>query len=62
MAELPRDPANVPTVRLDRENPYLRLQAVSVFVGDLDRSIDFFVSSGVIWYLTREPRQAELMG
>jgi serine phosphatase RsbU (regulator of sigma subunit)/catechol 2,3-dioxygenase-like lactoylglutathione lyase family enzyme len=44
MAELPRDPANVPTVRLDRENPYLRLQAVSVFVGDLDRSIDFFVN------------------
>jgi serine phosphatase RsbU (regulator of sigma subunit)/catechol 2,3-dioxygenase-like lactoylglutathione lyase family enzyme len=44
MAELPRDPANVPTVRLDRENPYLRLQAVNVFVGDLDRSIDFFVN------------------
>src|SRR5271170_3578217 len=44
MAELPRDPANVPTVRLDRENPYLRLQAVSVFVHNLDRSIDFFVN------------------
>jgi len=44
MAELPRDPANVPTVRLDRENSYLRLQAVSVFVSDLDRSIDFFVN------------------
>jgi serine phosphatase RsbU (regulator of sigma subunit)/catechol 2,3-dioxygenase-like lactoylglutathione lyase family enzyme len=43
MHDLPRDPANVPTVRLDRGNPYLRLQAVSVFVGDLDRSIDFFV-------------------
>jgi serine phosphatase RsbU (regulator of sigma subunit)/catechol 2,3-dioxygenase-like lactoylglutathione lyase family enzyme len=44
MHDLPRDPANVPTVRLDRGNPYLRLQAVSVFVGDLDRSIDFFVN------------------
>jgi serine phosphatase RsbU (regulator of sigma subunit)/catechol 2,3-dioxygenase-like lactoylglutathione lyase family enzyme len=43
MPDLPRDPANVPTVRLDRENPYLRLQAVSVFVHDLDRSIHFFV-------------------
>jgi phosphoserine phosphatase RsbU/P len=43
MHDLPRDPANVPMVRLDRGNPYLRLQAVSVFVGDLDRSIDFFV-------------------
>jgi serine phosphatase RsbU (regulator of sigma subunit) len=44
MATLQRDPANVPAVRLDRENPYLRLQAVSVFVHDLDRSIDFFVN------------------
>ncbi len=43
MAELPRDPANVSSVRLDRENPYLRLQAVTVFVHDLDRSLVFFV-------------------
>jgi serine phosphatase RsbU (regulator of sigma subunit)/catechol 2,3-dioxygenase-like lactoylglutathione lyase family enzyme len=44
MGTLQHDPANVPTVRLDRENPYLRMQAVSVFVHDLDRSIDFFVN------------------
>ncbi|MGC2764252.1 MAG: VOC family protein, partial [Candidatus Acidiferrum sp.] len=43
MGQLSHDPSNVPTVRLDRENPYLRLQAVTVFVRNLDRSIDFFV-------------------
>jgi serine phosphatase RsbU (regulator of sigma subunit) len=44
MGQLSHDPANVPSVRLDRENPYLRLQAVNVFVRNLDRSIDFFVN------------------
>jgi serine phosphatase RsbU (regulator of sigma subunit)/catechol 2,3-dioxygenase-like lactoylglutathione lyase family enzyme len=29
-------------VRLDREDPYLRLQGVTVFVRDLDRSLEFF--------------------
>jgi serine phosphatase RsbU (regulator of sigma subunit)/catechol 2,3-dioxygenase-like lactoylglutathione lyase family enzyme len=31
-------------VRLDRQDPYLRLQSVSIFVRDLDRSVDFFVN------------------
>lgn len=31
-------------VRLDRQNPYLRLQSVTVFVRDLDRSLDFYVN------------------
>ena len=31
-------------VRLDRQDPYLRLQSVTVFVRDLDRSLDFFVN------------------
>src|SRR5580704_16906648 len=44
MGQLSHDASNVPTVRLDRENPYLRLQAVTVFVRNLDRSIDFFVN------------------
>ena len=44
MADSNREAANVPTVRLDSQTPYLRLQAVSVFVHDLDRSIDFFVN------------------
>lgn len=31
-------------VRPDRQDPYLRLQSVTVFVRDLDRSIDFYVN------------------
>lgn len=31
-------------VRLDRQDPYLRLQSVIVFVRDLDRSLDFYVN------------------
>ena len=31
-------------MRLDRQNPYLRLQSVTVFVRDLDRSLNFFVN------------------
>ena len=37
--DLPFDSA----VRLDRQDPYLRLQSVTIFVSDLDRSIDFYV-------------------
>ncbi len=29
-------------VRLDRQNPYLRIDAVNVYVRDLDRSLDFY--------------------
>jgi serine phosphatase RsbU (regulator of sigma subunit) len=32
------------TVRLDRQNPYLRIDAVNVFVRDQDRSLEFYVS------------------
>jgi serine phosphatase RsbU (regulator of sigma subunit)/catechol 2,3-dioxygenase-like lactoylglutathione lyase family enzyme len=32
------------TVRLDRQNPYLRVDAVNVFVRDLDRSLDFYLN------------------
>jgi serine phosphatase RsbU (regulator of sigma subunit) len=32
------------TVRLDRQNPYLRIDAVNVFVRDLDRSLDFYLN------------------
>ncbi len=31
-------------VRLDRQNPYLRVDAVNVFVRDLDRSLDFYLN------------------
>src|SRR5215471_10291860 len=30
-------------VRLDRTDPYLRLQSVTIYVRDLDRSLDFYV-------------------
>src|ERR1700739_1192467 len=32
-----------PPLRLDRRDPYLRLQNVTLFVGDQDRSLNFFV-------------------
>src|SRR3974390_2153251 len=31
-------------VRLDRQDPYLRVQSVTIFVRDLDRSLDFYVN------------------
>ncbi len=44
MGNLRRDfLANSP-IRLDSQDPYLRLQSVSIFVRDLDRSVDFFVN------------------
>jgi phosphoserine phosphatase RsbU/P len=33
-----------PAVRLDRQNPYLRLDCVNIFVRDLNRSLDFYVN------------------
>ena len=41
MAGSPYELADGPAVRLDRRDPYLRLQSVTVFVRDLDRSVDF---------------------
>jgi serine phosphatase RsbU (regulator of sigma subunit)/catechol 2,3-dioxygenase-like lactoylglutathione lyase family enzyme len=32
------------SVRLDRQNPYLRIDAVNVFVRDQDRSLDFYLN------------------
>jgi len=37
-------PPDDAAVRLDRQDPYLRLQSVTVFVRDLDRSLDFYVN------------------
>jgi len=39
----PRDPFLETPVRLDRRDPYLRLQSVTVFVRDLDRGACFYV-------------------
>ena len=35
---------SVASVRLDRQNPYLRIDAVNVYVRDLDRSLDFYLN------------------
>jgi len=37
-----RDDAHHSGVRLDRQNPYLRIDAVNVFVRDQDRSLEFY--------------------
>jgi catechol 2,3-dioxygenase-like lactoylglutathione lyase family enzyme len=44
MGDTPSDPrADQFSVRLDRQNPYLRVQAVNVFVRDQDRSLRFYL-------------------
>jgi serine phosphatase RsbU (regulator of sigma subunit)/catechol 2,3-dioxygenase-like lactoylglutathione lyase family enzyme len=40
-----RDPFDESAVRPDRSSPYLRLQSVTIFVRDLDRSVDFYVNT-----------------
>ena len=42
MSSVTRESADGFTVRLDRENPYLRLQSVIVFVRDLEQSLEFY--------------------
>jgi serine phosphatase RsbU (regulator of sigma subunit)/catechol 2,3-dioxygenase-like lactoylglutathione lyase family enzyme len=37
------DFAEESAVRLDRQNPYLRLQSITIYVRDLDRSVKFYV-------------------
>jgi serine phosphatase RsbU (regulator of sigma subunit) len=44
MAGSPHEWVDGPTVRLDRRDPYLRLQSVTIYVRDLDRSLDFYAN------------------
>jgi serine phosphatase RsbU (regulator of sigma subunit)/catechol 2,3-dioxygenase-like lactoylglutathione lyase family enzyme len=44
MGNAPREVLEDAAVRLDRQSLYLRLQSVTVFVRDLQRSLDFFVN------------------
>jgi serine phosphatase RsbU (regulator of sigma subunit) len=39
----PREWVDGSVVRLDRQDPYLRLQSVTIYVRDLDRSLDFYL-------------------
>jgi len=43
MPRRPKDPAEQPAIRLDRENPYLRVLCVNVYVRDQDKSLRFYV-------------------
>jgi phosphoserine phosphatase RsbU/P len=43
MGSSSRKQLDASTIRLDRQDPYLRLQSVTVFVRDLDRSVNFYV-------------------
>jgi serine phosphatase RsbU (regulator of sigma subunit)/catechol 2,3-dioxygenase-like lactoylglutathione lyase family enzyme len=43
MGNSPREWADGTAVRLDRQDPYLRLQSVTVFVRDLEQSLSFYL-------------------
>ena len=44
MENRPRDGLDGSPVRLDRQDPYLRIQSVAIYVRDLDRSLNFYVN------------------
>ena len=43
MASSPREWLDETVVRLDRQDPYLRLQSITIFVRDLERSLSFYI-------------------
>ena len=43
MANSPREWTDGSSVRLDRQDPYLRLQSVTIYVRDLDQSLSFYL-------------------
>ena len=43
MADSPQEWVDGSAVRLDRQDPYLRLQSITICVRDLDRSLSFYV-------------------
>ncbi len=43
MSDSPREWVDGSAVRLDRQDPYLRLQSVTIYVRDLDRSLNFYL-------------------
>ena len=61
MAGSPIEWAEGSAVRLDRRDPYLRLQSVSVFVRDLDRSLEFYVKQ-LGFQLVFDARSQEFAG
>src|SRR5437879_8153506 len=43
MTNSPREWVDGSAVRLDRQDPYLRLQSVTIYVRDLDHSLSFYL-------------------
>src|SRR5260370_35059929 len=43
MANSPREQVDGSVVRLDRQDPYLRLQSVTIYVRNVDRSLSFYI-------------------
>ena len=43
MANFPREQVDGSVVRLDRQDPYLRLQSVTIYVRNVDRSLSFYI-------------------
>src|SRR5260370_25606751 len=43
MGDSPRELVDGSAVRLDRQDPYLRLQSVTIYVRDLDSSLNFYL-------------------
>ena len=61
MAGSLREWADGSAVRLDRQDPYLRLQSVTIFVRDLDRSLHFYVKQ-LGFQLAFDARSQEFAG
>ena len=61
MASSPNEWADGATVRLDRKDPYLRLQSVTIFVRNLDRSLNFYVDQ-LGFQLVFDARHQEFAG
>src|SRR5437016_9959204 len=61
MAGSPIEWADGSVVRLDRRDPDLRLQSVTIFVRDLDRSVDFYVKQ-LGFQLVFDARSQEFAG
>src|SRR5436853_4820711 len=61
MAGSPIEWADGSVVRLDRRDPYRRLQFVTIFVRDLDRSVDFYVKQ-LGFQLVFDARSQEFAG
>src|SRR5437867_13002241 len=61
MAGSPIEWADGSVVRLDRRDPYLRLQSVTIFLRDLDGTVDFYVKQ-LGFQLVFDARSQEFAG